>query len=518
MSIRLAASVALVCAYFVCLAPQSVLAQFIRPVIRETGRSLFIKQWKHNDLYDETGADGLGPLFNADSCVACHNLGGVGGAGDNSTNVQIVSILPRQTTDGVYRTDDQAVTSMFANASKLHPDFSSVNSTVLHRSSIHELEFAKWQQETLAFKSLKKAKDDQVAEKLLVQRTRLLDEKTIYRVKKDTARNRYTVQISRRNTPALFGVSTIDAIHDEDIRVVALRQSKQPGPVKGVVAELPNGKVGKFGWRGEKATVREFTVQACAIELGLSNSQHKQADLPFVLSDRQHGILTPLLTWVPGDQDSIHDKSITRNTVEALRPKPEKEREHDMTDQQVDDMIHFVKSLRALIPIDAKPAELESIVSGRNHFNTIGCSECHVRNIGPAHDVFSDFLLHDMGKDLADAAGSLRFLPGTANIKAENDRRWQTPPLWGAALSAPYLHDGRAKDFHTAITMHGGEASESQKEYKLLSQDEKKQLLSFLKTLGDGAREARIGRPAGVARGGWSSPQPRRGMLAGRRR
>jgi len=45
------------------------------------GQELFNHQWTMKDRL-ANGGDGLGPVFNANSCVACHNQGGTGGGGD----------------------------------------------------------------------------------------------------------------------------------------------------------------------------------------------------------------------------------------------------------------------------------------------------------------------------------------------------------------------------------------------------------------------------------------------------
>ena len=37
------------------------------------------------------GGDGLGPVFNGQSCVACHNLGGPGGSGGVDRNIEIAT-------------------------------------------------------------------------------------------------------------------------------------------------------------------------------------------------------------------------------------------------------------------------------------------------------------------------------------------------------------------------------------------------------------------------------------------
>ena len=46
------------------------------------GQVLFEREWQPGDSRTH-GGDGLGPVYNDSSCVACHNLGGTGGAGSN---------------------------------------------------------------------------------------------------------------------------------------------------------------------------------------------------------------------------------------------------------------------------------------------------------------------------------------------------------------------------------------------------------------------------------------------------
>src|SRR5947207_1804563 len=50
------------------------------------GESLFKHEWTPNDPLAK-GGDGLGPVFNASSCVFCHKQGGVGGSGGLRQNV-----------------------------------------------------------------------------------------------------------------------------------------------------------------------------------------------------------------------------------------------------------------------------------------------------------------------------------------------------------------------------------------------------------------------------------------------
>ncbi|MGY8771195.1 MAG: di-heme oxidoredictase family protein [Pirellulales bacterium] len=60
---------------------------------------------------------------------------------------------------------------------------------------------------------------------------------------------------------------------------------------------------------------------------------------------------------------------------------------------------------------------------------------------------------------------------------------WRTPPLWGVASSAPYMHDGRAATLHQAIVLHGGQGKFSRDAYSGLPAEDRGYLISFLKTL-----------------------------------
>ena len=48
------------------------------------GKKLFVREWEAGKPASP-GGDGLGPMFNARSCAACHKLGGIGRAGRTRT-------------------------------------------------------------------------------------------------------------------------------------------------------------------------------------------------------------------------------------------------------------------------------------------------------------------------------------------------------------------------------------------------------------------------------------------------
>ncbi len=443
-----------------------------------TGEGLFNKVWKPSEAESRDSGDGLGPMFNGISCVACHNQGGVGGSGDNIANVQILTVLPRQDSRRKFRLDQVALEMLFQQAVKLHPDFQLQNSITLHRSSVQNAEYNNWLKDVFEFKSVAKATGFESNRNLLRERGRLLTETPIHRVKKGSAKDRFTIQISRRNTPSLFGVGVIDRISDQDILALESTQKNTDGPVKGIAPISDDGRIGKFGWRGEQSSVAKFTSQACAIELGLSNAEHPQARIPFPKS---------------------HQSSQQR---------------HDISKSEIMKLVEFVNSLN---PIAARLPktnnESQLLQKGQDQFKTIGCAACHVQTVGIAQNVFSDFLLHDMGSELADASHSIKIKTQSVfgrteqEFEIKNPQRWQTPPLWGAALSAPYMHDGRSDSFHDAILVHGGEAASSVDKYQRLAPLDRKLLLEFLQALGDNSKKE-MNKLAPAAHG-WGVPPER---------
>ena len=123
----------------------------------------------------------------------------------------------------------------------------------------------------------------------------------------------------------------------------------------------------------------------------------------------------------------------------------------------------------------------EELLSGKEHFHAIGCVQCHRSTFTTTQgmDIFpySDFLLHDMGPELAD---------GRPEFEATT-HEWRTAPLWGGADKKQqgwrFLHDGRAANHLEAILWHGGEAEAARQAFIQLSASEREQLIHFLESL-----------------------------------
>ena len=85
--------------------------------------------------------------------------------------------------------------------------------------------------------------------------------------------------------------------------------------------------------------------------------------------------------------------------------------------------------------------------------------------------LFSDLLLHNIGTG-----------DGIEQAAAKGEEI-RTPALWGLRLRRPLLHDGSASTIEAAVLRHGEEAERSRELFLALPQEQRKELLAFLKSL-----------------------------------
>jgi CxxC motif-containing protein (DUF1111 family) len=262
--------------------------------------------------------------------------------------------------------------------------------------------------------------------------------------------------LSQRNTPALFGVKLIDEIPERDILAAAkserlkwgLASSADENVPVGRALHLADGRVGRFGWKAQMASLSDFVQAACANELGLGNP----------------GQPRPM---------PIYKRPATRSV--GL----------DLTAEQCDQLTAFCASLSRPVERLPKDVTADQASAGERLFGKIGCADCHTPKLGNVDRIYSDLLLHGMGPELA-GGGSYGEPPipvPDAPDDGPSPSEWRTPPLWGVADSAPYLHDGRAATLEEAVHMHGGQGKRAAQNFAALTPADRAQLVAFLKTL-----------------------------------
>lgn len=251
--------------------------------------------------------------------------------------------------------------------------------------------------------------------------------------------------------------------------------------VRGVRQDLI---VRPLGWKGTVASLRQMVVESLQRNLGIQAEELSSAGPPGA---------APYGDGPPADPDR---DGVTREATTGM----------------VTALTAYLAALT--LPIEEPPEPPSFLIAtahGAELFTTLGCASCHVPelplknpvvSLGPGPRsrprvdltplltsagrserqgtvrLYSDLKMHDLGEGLSEPRG---YLGAPRHL-------WLTPPLWGLAVSAPYLHDGRAGSIDTAIRAHGGEATAARDAYVKLSPEESGTLRLFLQTLSRPAR------------------------------
>lgn len=449
---------------------------------REAGRKLFLRNWLKEGRLNTTG-DGLGPMYNDVSCVACHKDGG---SAMNDKNVDLLSLRRPPMRSSKPLRFPQAFIDRAAK--KIHPNFNPDANRPKHETRSIGAFFRSPNRSRTSF-TLHKIRGQDRNERSRYARLRELilwkkNESGPYSSRQIIKRmNGVTIEITQRNTPALFGSGLIDIVPVTLIINTAKQQRKLHRGVTGRVAQTPSGQVGRFGWRGQTATLHDFVLGACANELGLAVPNTPQPNT---------------LEW------NKREKRWESKLLSEMGNRLSDGNRLDLTEKQCESLTSYVASLPAPHQVTKLSLPLaKEVARGEKLFEKAGCAVCHVPDMKPAFGIYSDLLLHDMGPKLSDPLAAIpkidsktapgftgasgyygsEALPQIAKITTNVMQEWRTPPLWGVADSAPYMHDGRAQTLDEAIRWHGGEARGSLRKYKRLSKLDRRRVVMFLESL-----------------------------------
>ena len=263
--------------------------------------------------------------------------------------------------------------------------------------------------------------------------------------------------IAQRVPIPLFGAGLIEAIPDATLEALADPGDLDRDGVSGrapIVLDLLTGepRVGRFGWKSQRATLLDFGADAYRNEMGITNDLFP-AELTFRLSARQLALCdeTP-------DPEDVAEPSTGRRGID-----------------------NFESFMRLLAPPARGPLSRLATL-GRQVFDAIGCAACHAPALttGPSSNplfdrrpvpLFSDLLLHDVGT--GDGIRQAGAEPGEI----------RTPPLWGLRFRRPLLHDGSAATAVEAVRRHANEANLAREGFERLSPADREALAAFLHSL-----------------------------------
>lgn len=403
------------------------------------GNSFFRNPWVVAPASTDA-RDGLGPLFNTNSCQGCHLKDGRGHA-PASPDTPSVSLFLRLSVPA----DPDRDADMLREHGLLPAP---VYGGQLQTSAIPGMKpeadmIVEWQPVTQTF----------------ADGTEVVMRKPVYHIESPNygplPENLLT---SPRVAPQMIGLGLVEAIPE-----AALLANEDPEDANGDGVSGRANRVwdraaeqtvvGRFGWKAGQPNIMQQSMDAFAGDMGLTSTVAPATDC----TPQQECGLFP-----DGGEPEVTDK--------------------------VAGFIDFYATSLA-VPT-RRDMDDPAVQNGAKLFNDLGCAACHTPSFttgqvtrpelsGQVIWPYSDFLLHDMGPGLAD--GRPEFLA--------DGTEWRTPPLWGLGMTkvvnplAGFLHDGRAETVEHAILWHDGEARTAADQYRQLPADQRDALIRFLNSL-----------------------------------
>ena len=395
----------------------------------DPGHAVFNTQW--TPAGEPAGRrDGLGPLFNAPSCDACHNSRrrGRGPAAAGPAPIDLVIQVGLRQSDG--------------SVSRGTERFGYILNTAANGGMDPEASVAIRYKDTL---------------RTYADGTSVTLRSPTYIVTlPDGGALPAGLVLKPRMPQSAQGVGLLERVSALEILDLASPEGGVPLSVRGRASLIRMGDVnelGRLGWQATEPTVASQVAAAFSREMGLTTPAIDHIDC---------GRAVVLCASKPNGGTPEVDLELFRAVV-------------------LFEQMHAV-------PLTVTP-EPTLAAAAAKRFEEIGCGACHRSTLhvtsdlgdNPSREIhaYTDLLLHYMGEDLSDrdAAGDV--------VLSE----FRTAPLWGINASVAsvralrLMHDGRARSIEEAIAWHGGAGAASRAAFEKLSKEERDALLAWIATL-----------------------------------
>ena len=379
-------------------------------------------------------SDGLGPLYNAQSCRECHQNPVSGGAS------QVSELrVGHNGTDGRFRTPDIPIA---------------------HGG------------EVISGRSL-------VNDRAICPNAAFADKEIQERVPETETIRTFRVSLS------VLGDGFVEAIADKTLIDLSKEQCKSShGKICGQILYVPiveaPGKmgVGRFGWKDQHASLLSFSGDAYLNEMGITNTL-------------QPAEVTSICNTVaePNDKPAADGLSDIDHFARFIRASKAPAR-----DTQLASSATAQKGLRIFEHIGCVTCHVATLTTAPAGTKING----DMFTIPPAlgsitlHP-YGDFLMHNVGT----GDGILQATPEhygrrvfqqMADYMSKQDfessrNKIRTAPLWGVRLRPRLMHDGASMTFLDAIKRHRGEANSVIQKFDKLKRTDQEAIIEFLKSL-----------------------------------
>lgn len=266
--------------------------------------------------------------------------------------------------------------------------------------------------------------------------------------------------LSPRIAQPVFGLGLLETISEVDILANADENDSDGDGISGranrvIDVQTQQLALGRFGWKASQPNILQQSAAAFNGDIGLTTS--------LFINENTSPSQAAMITAPSGGSPEINN-------------------------QILNDTSFYISTLA--VP-SRRNINNPSVLRGEQLFRTMKCDSCHITDFTTDQNAaipelsnqtihpYTDLLLHDMGPGLAD---------GRPDFRA-NGQEWRTPPLWGIGLTQTvnrhnrFLHDGRARNLTEAILWHGGEGEDSKEQFRGLTASERADVIAFLNDL-----------------------------------
>ncbi len=283
---------------------------------------------------------------------------------------------------------------------------------------------------------------------------------------------------------SLLGDGFVEALADQTLLDLARDQCKTShGKICGLVIHVPiveapgQAGIGRFGWKDQHASLLSFSGDAYLNEMGITNR---------LFPDE----VTKLCNTAPEPNDTpgpdgLADVDHFARFVRALKA-PARDAKLAATAKARKGSELFDKAGCAACHVRSLTTAAAGMKINGGAFTVppaLGSKTFHP---------YGDFLLHDIGtgdgivipvvEHYARMAHRMPMQCTPENFQKTRNRV-RTAPLWGVRLRPRLMHDGASLTFSDAILRHHGEADKAEEKFRHMGRSDQEALTEFLRSL-----------------------------------
>ena len=282
----------------------------------------------------------------------------------------------------------------------------------------------------------------------------------------------------------VLGDGFVEAVPDQTFVDLAKDQCKKNHKICGQVLYVPvveapgQTRVGRFGWKDQQASLLSFAADAYLNEMGITSRLQ-----PDEVTNLCNTVAEPNdKTGPDGLSDIDHFARFMRATETPAR------------DAQIAQTPKARLGAELFDKVGCDTCHVQTLTTAPAGTNLNGGTFTVPPALGGKQfHPYGDFLLHNVGtgdgivQSMTEHYGKKMYQITWKNLSVtefnSTANKIRTAPLWGVRMHSRLMHDGASVTLHDAILRHRGEAEHVTKKFEKLKPAEKEALLEFLRSL-----------------------------------